>query len=85
MTVAHLLVKKSINAKIYRSIGLVLIGVVLSYALVIIGLISIGMEHGSRNVADRMGADLIVVPKGNKTDMERLLLTATKNYFYMNK
>ncbi len=85
MKTFHRLIRKSIGSKIYRSIGLVLIGVILSYALVFVSLVSVGMEHGTKNVANRMGADLIVVPKGSGKDLERLLLTAKKNYFYMDE
>lgn len=85
MKAFHRLITKSISSKIYRSIGLVLIGVILSYALVFVVFFSLGMEHGTRNVANRMGADIIVVPKGSGKDLESLLLTAKKNYFYMDK
>ena len=85
MKAFHRLIAKSISSKIYRSIGLVLIDVILSYALVFVGFFSLGMEHGTRNVADRMGADIIVVPKGSGKDLESLLLTAKKNFFYMDK
>lgn len=80
----HRLVAKSISSKLYRSIGLVMIGLVLSFAMVIISLIAVGMEHGSKNVVERMGADLIVVPKGYGEELEGILLTTQKSYFYMD-
>ncbi|HAV91397.1 MAG TPA: hypothetical protein DCW44_09010, partial [Eubacterium sp.] len=47
-------------------------------------LIIIGMKHGSENVVDRMGADIIVVPKNYGNEIEGMLLTTQKSYFYMN-
>ena len=38
-----------------------MIGLILSYAMVMISLIAVGMKHGNNNVVERMGADLIVV------------------------
>ena len=80
----HKLITKSISSKLYRSIGLVMIGLILSYAMVIISLIAVGMQHGSKNVVERMGADLIVVPKGYGKELEGILLTTQKSYFYMD-
>ena len=84
MELLHKLVFKSISSKLYRSIGLILIGLVLSFAMVVICLTAFGMEHGSKNVAERMGADIIVAPKGYGEDMEGILLTTKKNFFYMD-
>lgn len=78
------LVFKSISSKLYRSIGLILIGLVLSFAMVIISLTAFGMAHGSQNAAQRMGADIIVTPKGHGDDMEGILLTTKKSFFYMD-
>ena len=84
MEILHKLIFKSISSKMYRSIGLILIGLVLSYATVIISLTAFGMEHGSKNAAERMGADIIVAPKGYGEDMEGILLTTKKSFFYMD-
>ena len=81
MELLHKLVFKSISSKLYRSIGLILIGLVLSFAMVVICLTAFGMEHGSKNVAERMGADIIVAPKGYGEDMEGILLTTKKSFF----
>ena len=84
MEILHKLIFKSISSKLYRSIGLILIGLVLSFAMVIISLTAFGMEHGSRNAAERMGADIIVAPKGYGEDVEGILLTTKKSFFYMD-
>ena len=84
MEILHKLIFKSISSKMYRSIGLILIGLVLSYSTVIISLTAFGMEHGSKNAAERMGADIIVAPKGYGEDMEGILLTTKKSFFYMD-
>ena len=76
---------KSISSRFYRSIGLVLISLIMSFTVVLIGLIAVGMQHGSDNVKARMGAAMIVVPEGYGDDLEGILLTTSKNYFYMDE
>lgn len=80
----HKLILKSMQAKIYRSIGLIMIALILSAVIVFGSLVTIGMRNGSQNVVARMGADLIVIPKGSKRDLEGILLTTQKGYFYMD-
>ena len=84
MVTFNKLILKSISSKFYRSIGLVVIGFVVSFSLIMTSLIIIGMKHGSENVVDRMGADIIVVPKNYGSEIEGMLLTTQKSYFYMN-
>ena len=84
MRTFHRLIAKSISSRLYRSIGLVMIGLILSYAMVMISLIAVGMKNGNNNVIERMGADLIVVPKGHGEELEGILLTTQKSYFYMD-
>lgn len=84
MRTFHRLNAKSISSRLYRSIGLVMIGLILSYAMVMISLIAVGMKHGNNNVVERMGADLIVVPKEHGEELEGILLTTQKSYFYMD-
>ena len=82
--ISHKLTLKSLSSRLYRSIGLVLISLVLSFAVVFIAYTAVGMKHGSDNVKARMGADIIVVPDGYGDDLEGILLTTSKNYFYMD-
>ena len=84
MRTFHRLIAKSIRSRLYRSIGLVMVGLILSYAMVMISLIAVGMKNGNNNVIERMGADLIVVPKGHGEELEGILLTTQKSYFYMD-
>ena len=79
--ISHKLTLKSLSSRLYRSIGLVLISLVLSFAVVFIAYTAVGMKHGSDNVKARMGADIIVVPDGYGDDLEGILLTTSKNYF----
>lgn len=79
------LASKSIFSKILRSMGLITISLIMSFTVALIGLISFGMQHGSDNVKARMGADMIVVPEGYGDDLEGILLTTSKNYFYMDE
>ena len=82
--ISHKLTLKSLSSRLYRSIGLVLISLILSFAVVFIAYTAVGMKHGSDNVKARMGADIIVVPDGYGDDLEGILLTTSKNYFYMD-
>lgn len=82
--ITHQLTLKSLSSRLYRSIGLVLISLILSFAIVFIAYTAVGMKHGSDNVKARMGADIIVVPDGYGDDLEGILLTTSKNYFYMD-
>ena len=84
MSGTHKLISKSISSRLYRSLGIALIGVLLSTAIVLIGLILLGTEHGGKNMVERLGADLIIVPDGHGDEMEGMLITAKKSFFYMD-
>ena len=75
---------KSISFRFCRSLGLVLISLIMSFAIVFIAFCAVSMKHGTDNVKTRMGADIIVVPDGHGDDLEGILLTAGKSYFYMD-
>ncbi len=78
------LIFKSMKARRKRSFALILTAFILSLVIVFGSLMTLGMKKGSKSVADRMGADLIVVPEGSGKDLEGILLTTEKSFFYMD-
>ena len=80
----HKLIMKSIFAKPYRSLGMFLLAVILSFLMVFGNTVISGMKKGSKNIAERMGADMVLVPAGCEEEYEGILLTTKKNFFYMD-
>ncbi|MCR5703692.1 MAG: ABC transporter permease [Eubacterium sp.] len=84
MNKSHKLAWKSILASPYRSLGLMTIMLLLSFIMVFGNILVLGMRNGSKNIVDKMGADIVVVPKDCEEDYEGILLTTSKNFFYMD-
>ncbi|MDE5910413.1 MAG: ABC transporter permease [Lachnospiraceae bacterium] len=66
-----------------RAIGLIVI--VAAFAFVIFGgnMLNTSLKTGIDNMADRLGADLMVIPKGADQNLENSLLRSEPSTFYM--
>lgn len=66
-----------------RSIGIIVLIAILSLSLVIIGFISLSMKNGLNALKDRMGADIIILPKDEERNYEGALLNGDPSAFHL--
>lgn len=66
-----------------RSIGIITLIAILSFSLVLTGFISISMKNGLGALRDRMGADIIIIPKDEESNYEGALLNGEPSAFYL--
>lgn len=65
---------------------LLLVPILLISALLMIsGIIDYSLKAGMNNMEKRLGADLMLVPKGAKEDATDLMMTGARKSFYFNK
>ncbi|WP_407425677.1 ABC transporter permease, partial [Treponema sp.] len=75
----------NIRRKPYRSASLIIL-IALTCAVLFGSLILLSsLKGGIYGIQTRIGADLMLVPKGFESKMENVLLTGEPNYFYMDK
>ncbi len=69
----------------FRTVALLFVVSVLSFALFAGSVISLSLKNGTDGLAKRLGADLLVVPKGYEQRTEKILLRGEPSTFYMNR
>jgi putative ABC transport system permease protein len=69
----------------FRTIALMFLVSILSAALFLGSLISLSFKNGTEKISKRLGADILVVPKGYEQKTERILLRGEPSTFYMNE
>ena len=79
--IALLNVKNSLT----RTVGLVLLVAALSFVLFGGAILTFSLQNGLRNMKDRLGADIMIVPVENNTDLEAILLKGEPSCFYFKK
>ena len=79
--IAILNVKHSLT----RTVGLVLLVAALSFVLFGGAILMFSLQNGLRNMKDRLGADIMIVPVENNTDLEAILLKGEPSCFYFKK
>ena len=86
MNIAKLPLKNIISYK-KRTIGLILILVILTMSLFGGSIFIRSLNNGLDSLNERLGADIIVLPKDaeSEVDLQNLLLQGTPGYFYMDK
>lgn len=75
----------NINNKSGRSTSLVILTAVLALVLFLSSFLIYSLKNGMNSLADRMGADIIVVPEGYDTKVEGAILRGEPNTFFMDK
>ena len=73
----------NLSHKINRTISMILLTSLCSASIFACILLSYGLKNGISTVKKRLGADLMVVPKGAEQKMQSVLLSGQPNYFYM--
>lgn len=73
----------NISQKPVRSVSLILLVTLFAFVLSAGALFMNGLAHGVRSMAERLGADVMVVPSGYKADIESVLLKGEPSTFYL--
>lgn len=69
----------------FRTSALVCLVALLAFVLFGGSVLTVSLQCGLDSVANRFGADLIVVPLGYDTGMESILLKGEPSYFYLDR
>ena len=75
----------NIRSKPFRSACLGIVVGILAFTLFGGSVLASGLENGMRSMQKRLGADIMVVPKGYKEKTEGILLRGEPNYFYLDE
>ncbi|MDR3282385.1 MAG: ABC transporter permease [Candidatus Methanoplasma sp.] len=76
---------RNLSRRPFRTVGLITVVAVLAFSLFAGSLLEESLENGAENVKKRLGADVMLVPKGSGYDAEAILLKGEPNAFYMDK
>jgi len=68
----------------FRTFCLILVVAVLAFTLFGGSILTISLRNGMSSLQQRLGADLMVVPKGYEADMTGVLLRGEPSYFYFS-
>jgi putative ABC transport system permease protein len=68
----------------FRTACLIIIVAILAFTLFGGSILILSLQNGMRSMEQRLGANLMVVPKGYEADIEGVLLKGEPNYFYFN-
>lgn len=79
--IAYLNLKHSLT----KTVGLVFLITVLSFVFFGGTVLAVSLQNGLKNMKDRMGADIMIVPVENDSDMEAILLKGEPSCFYFKK
>lgn len=74
---------ENIRRKPFRSFSLIGLILIFSFVLLAGSLISISLSNGVESLSDRLGADVMVVPQGHKTEIDSVLLKGAPSEFYL--
>lgn len=77
--------RKNIRRRPWRSFCLVLTVLLFSFFLYAGTVMSVSLSGGARSTADRLGADVIVVPAGYDPHIDSVILSGKPSMFYLPK
>ncbi|MFU0828256.1 MAG: FtsX domain-containing protein [Lachnoclostridium sp.] len=75
----------NLKRKIFRTVCLIFLVAVLGFTLFGGFILTSSLKNGMASMKNRLGADLMVVPKGYEKKTEGILLKGDPNYFYFNQ
>lgn len=73
----------NLKCRPFRTVALMFLVSILSLVLFLGSLISLSLKNGTDILSKRLGADILVVPKGYEQKTERILLRGEPSTFYM--
>ncbi|MDR0524168.1 MAG: ABC transporter permease [Candidatus Methanoplasma sp.] len=74
----------NIAARPFRSAGMMAVAAALSFALLSGSVLVMSLNNGAESVEKRLGADLMVVPRGSGYQAEDILIKGEPGAFYMD-
>ena len=75
----------NLSYKINRTLSMLLLTSLCAASVFACVVLSYGLKNGINTVQKRLGADLMIVPKGADQKMQSVLISGEPNYFYMEK
>ena len=75
----------NLKRKKFRTACLLIVVLILAFTLFAGAVMSSSLENGMNSMQRRLGADLMVVPKGTEEKAEGILIKGEPNYFYFDK
>lgn len=76
---------KNIQNKSVRSASLIILTAILTLVLFLSSFLILSLRNGMRSLANRMGADIIVVPEGYDSKIRGAILRGEPNTFFLDK
>ncbi|MBQ5907854.1 MAG: ABC transporter permease [Treponema sp.] len=75
----------NLSYKINRTLSMLLLTSLCAASVFACIILSFGLKNGINTIQKRLGADLMIVPKGAEQKMQSVLISGEPNYFYMEK
>ena len=75
----------NLKGSLTRTVGLLFLMTMLSFVYFGGSLMSKSLKNGLGNMKERLGADVMIVPLENDSDMEAILLKGEPSCFYFKK
>ncbi len=75
----------NLSYKINRTLSMLLLTSLCAASVFACVVLSYGLKNGINTIQKRLGADLMIVPKGAEQKMQSVLISGEPNYFYMEK
>lgn len=75
----------NLSYKINRTLSMLLLTSLCAASVFACVVLSFGLKNGINTIQKRLGADLMIVPKGAEQKMQSVLISGEPNYFYMEK
>ena len=79
------LIISSINRNVGKSIGKVIVGALLTFAILFCWIMSIGTQAGLKQINSRFGADILVLSKDSKLEASNLFLNVVSSHEYLDE
>ncbi|MDP4182827.1 MAG: ABC transporter permease [Bacillota bacterium] len=76
---------KNLRKRSFRSKSLIIVVTVFSFVMFCGGLLSQSLSLGENYMSGRMGADIMIVPRGCALSLQNTLLRSESNTFYLNE
>lgn len=75
----------NLSYKINRTLSMLLLTSLCAASVFACVVLSYGLKNGINTIQKRLGADLMIVPKGAEQKMQSVLISGEPNYFYIEK
>lgn len=75
----------NLSYKINRTLSMLLLTSLCAASVFACVVLYFGLKNGINTIQKRLGADLMIVPKGAEQKMQSVLISGEPNYFYMEK